>query len=100
MDNQTDPNDLANVSPNDPGIGIFLVPNVQSDQYAAALKVYVPDIKYAECIRRGQFALAFKWVPAAIATVSQLQQSHCSGPCVTSCAGKGCVCNQQRGMCE
>jgi hypothetical protein len=65
--NQTKQEWLEASEPNTLGTGLFLVPDVQSDQVGAVQKVVVPDITYKQCIQRGMFVVAFKWVPHTIA---------------------------------
>lgn len=100
MNNQTDPNDLINISPSDLGTGIFLIPDVQSERFGAMTKVFVSNISYPHCVHRGYFAFTFKWVPHTIATESELRNSNCSAPCVQTCVVKGCICNHATGLCE
>lgn len=100
MHNQTDPTDLLDIEPTDLGTGIFLIPDIQDPQFGAMRKEFIPDISYLECVRRGSFAFAFKWVPQTVASEAQLRHSNCSAPCVQTCVMKGCLCNTSRGVCE
>jgi hypothetical protein len=81
LHNQTDPKWLLAASPNDKGTGLFVIPDVTSVTSSApdaATKVYVPGITYEQCIRRGAFAMVFKWIPDAVA--HELE----GGPCSTN----------------
>jgi hypothetical protein len=101
MNDQTKEDFLDFVNQDSLGTGIFLIADVESDIYGAANKVFVQDITYSECIKRGQFAMAFKWVPNSEASVYQLRDTSCTPhSCVKSCVEKGCMCNEPRGICQ
>lgn len=104
MKNQTDLDSLSDMSLyelNNLGTGIFLIPNVESSIYADAKKVFVPDITYGDCVRRGEFAMAFKWVPHSEATFLELSTARCTcRPCISSCVEKSCICNERTGRCQ
>jgi hypothetical protein len=98
MRNQTDPSWITGPE-NEMGTGIFLIPNVESEQIGAVRKVFVPDLTYVDCARRGILAVAFKWVPQRIASFQVLNQSSCRPErCVSSCTEPGCMCDQ--GVCQ
>ncbi len=101
MDNQTSLAILSNIQPTDLGTGIFLLPDVESPIFGAAIKRCIADIIYPECVKRGQFAMAFKWVPNSAMTFQQIQINACGQLlCVDSCAPEGCVCNRAQGICQ
>ncbi len=104
MNNQTNEKLLADIDQyydNELGTGIFLIADVESDIYGAAKKVFVGDITYSECIKRGQFVMAFKWIPNSKAQLSDLQSTSCTPhKCVDSCVEDGCMCNKIQGICE
>jgi hypothetical protein len=101
MDNQTDPADLVSVTAITKGTGIFLIPDLKSDVFGAMNKEFIADITYADCIMRGQFAFAFKWVPDDVEKEKSLKQAKCSNErCVKTCKIRGCICNRARGICQ
>jgi hypothetical protein len=91
VQNQTDPDWLSGLSPSDLGTGLFLIPDVHSDRFGAVKKEFVPGITYSECIRRGLFVIAFKWIPIRVHDFStlQAQAGHCGQPCTCSCVVPG-----------
>ena len=97
--NQTDPASLALAQdPTARGTGIFLVPDFDSRDAEATRKEFVADISYPECETRGQLAAAFRWVPATVASMADLQAQTCGDTCVLRCAKHGCMC--KNGLCE
>ena len=61
--NQTNPRWLEGYDTNTSGIGVFLVPDVQKPE-GIPLKMEVQqNLTYPECVRRAEFAAAFKWIP-------------------------------------
>jgi hypothetical protein len=78
--NQTEEKWLEFSNPEDLGTGIFLIPDVKSDKFGAAQKLVVPDITYPQCVQRGMFTIAFKWVPHSVASASELEV-----PCEQQC---------------
>ncbi|SAK82390.1 hypothetical protein AWB78_04018 [Caballeronia calidae] len=103
MHNQTDPVHLANMQQGDLGTGIFLIPWCDADDYefGAVRKVFKEKITYAECVLRGQNAVAFKWIPQTVASAAELRQHDChDAPCARSCKQHGCACNDLTGRCK
>ena len=83
------------------GTGIFLIPDVESDDEFATRKLFVQDLSYTDCVRRGARAMAFKWVPEPVAAYLSLKSSTCGGvPCVDRCVADGCLCNRATGKCQ
>jgi len=100
MDNQTNPEWLIELTPESLGTGIFLMPDVFSERFGDMIAPAVPNITYGNCIQRGMFAVAFKWVPERISTYEALLKSpKCYGPCVDTCKQPGCICNKITGQC-
>jgi hypothetical protein len=99
MINETNPGWLEGLDPDSLGIGLFLVPDVSSDQFGAAQKLMVPDITYPQCVQRGMFTIAFKWVPHSVGTTSADLETRCGQPCVRTCVERGCICNPITGVC-
>ncbi|MCL5999203.1 MAG: hypothetical protein M1546_24535 [Chloroflexi bacterium] len=102
MKNQTDPNWLEGLQPEQLGTGLFLLPDVFSERYAAMIVAAVPQITYPQCVLRGMFAVAYKWVPERIASFEQLQEDVDCGdtmPCAGQCRRLGCMCNDATGLC-
>lgn len=61
-ENQTDPDELKKKpSPTFKGSGVFAVPDPR--EHAGYQKFVVPNITYQDCVQRGAFCMAFKWVP-------------------------------------
>jgi hypothetical protein len=92
MHDQTDPSWLRDSNPQDLGTGIFLVPDVISDEIGAVRRVIVPDLTHQQCERRGAFTPAFKWVPQWIASVEVIQRTDCHGDCTVLTDEPGCLC--------
>ncbi|MPR06184.1 hypothetical protein [Microvirga tunisiensis] len=95
-DNQTGDDALKEASSTTRGTGIFSVPDPTSQDYMAHKKVVVPDITYQECIRRGAFCIAYKWV-ARILDPDDPAETECPKPpngmlCAGSCANDLCLC--------
>ena len=74
---QTDPKGLEASEFDDLGTGLFLIPDVQKEELDAQLKVFVPDITYHECIKRGKHTMAFRWIPHMIMTFEELTAERC-----------------------
>jgi hypothetical protein len=97
--NQTDPAELANVNPaSTPGSGIFAIPDPNTvpdpvvDPFGAIAKVVVSPLTYDDCIRRGFFCIAFKWVPRSL-NPTQTACPTPGAPCVSHCAARDlCLC--------
>ena len=90
-ENQTDPSDLANATSATRGSGIFAVPNPLVGNFGSVTKIVVKSITYTECVQRGMFCIAFKWVPRQLdanVTACPTQGSLC----VKSCANDLCLC--------
>ncbi|SDQ36478.1 hypothetical protein SAMN05445850_0405 [Paraburkholderia tuberum] len=102
MLNQTNPDDLFDIQPEELGTGYFLIPDVESDEYGAATKVPKTDITYSDCIRRGEFTMGYRWVPNRKAQdLEAANATNCKGPCNGECWRRGhdCVCNDAQGRC-
>ena len=100
MQNQTDPRLLRGLSPSQRGTGVFLVPNPDSEVYGDGTSVLVPNITYDQCIMRGAFVIAFKWVPDSVRTFQQMQEPvTCGEPCSDYCEEARCICNYLRKVC-
>lgn len=101
MNNQTDPAWLLNLGPTQLGTGLFMLPDVLSDSFGAMIVQAVQDILYADCLRRGALAVAFKWVPHTIADYQKLLIAKCHPHiCVATCVEPGCMCNMYLGTCH
>jgi len=90
VQNQTSLNDLLKSGEGTSGTGIFLVPDPTRGDFGAFEKVRVQKITYQDCVRRGVFCIAFKWVPRALTA-----ESPCSTPnepCDIGCADDNCFC--------
>lgn len=74
--NQTEDEWLEQTQPDDLGTGIFLVPDVENSDGSAVRKVFVPDITYHDCVRRGN-ACIFKWVPYSVRSHDELVGGTC-----------------------
>ncbi len=74
--NQTEPDWLIDIIPQDKGVGVFAIADVERSESGAAKVIQVPGITYPECIKRGQFTMSFNWIPDALA--DQLQQHKCA----------------------
>ena len=54
---------------------------------------FQPDLPYELVRHLAAGALAFKWVPHAVASLEELRHSRCLGlSCVQRCAKPGCLC--------
>lgn len=95
MDNQTERRWVEATSDDDEGTGIFL-----KQGSPTPIKSFEQDMTYAECVARGQSAIAFKWVPHDIASFSALQAAGCGNRrCVDFCVKPGCICDRASGRC-
>jgi hypothetical protein len=91
IQNQTSPAALANAASGALGSGVFIVPDVVEGGFGRVSKIIIPNITYVDCIRRGVYCIAFKWV------LRQLnpQASSCPTPganCTGDCAHDECAC--------
>ncbi len=100
MQNQTNVDWLVDLGSDQLGTGLFLIPDVRVNVFGAAFKHLIPDITYTDCIMRGAFVIAVKWVPHTIADFQTLQGTGCGRRCVATCVEPGCICNPYRGQCE
>lgn len=92
VQNQTKAEWLDPGKPDALGTGIFVIPDVRSDQPLAVRKEFVPDLTYLQCVQRGLLTLVFKWVPHSVKSFSELQQQSCGQQCVDTCVEFGCTC--------
>lgn len=92
MHDQTDPSWLRDSKPEDLGTGIFLIPDVTSDDIGAVTRVVVPNLSHRECGKRGAFTPAFKWVPYWVADIDAIQHAGCYGDCTVLSDEPGCLC--------
>lgn len=99
IQNQTDPAELTNIDPNTRGTGIFAVPDPTKPDFGAITKLPpVHDLTYDECIMRGFFCVAFKWIankPGRLVPNST-QCPDAGLPCVTTCRSDLCLCIKGR----
>lgn len=89
-DNQTTKSALDSAIAGKKGSGVFAVADPRSNEPMAVQKVIVPNIEYLDCVRRGAFCLAFKWVPEVLS-----EKSTCPNPgtpCVHDCSDDLCLC--------
>lgn len=95
--NQTHPDWLKHTkSGKETGTGIFLVPD-PSKGVLAHSKVMVPNLTYRDAAMRGHTCTAFKWVPTAVKSHSDLVAGvGCSGSCISwqDCGDPSCMCSQ------
>lgn len=77
---QTNRDWINGIEPTQLGTGIFLIPDVEKNEYGTCKQVVVGDIGYHDCIRRGLHAKAFKWVPHTIAPEEQVSGGSCRVP--------------------
>jgi hypothetical protein len=98
-DNQTNDDwlELPTVAhdPNAKGTGVILIA-------AGSNKDYAPDVTYDDLLARDAVErfYAFAWVPHAVATFKQIQQTPCSGRCSKTCKRPGCLCDRSVGRCK
>lgn len=73
------------------GTGVFLTgdPDSLPSPYK---KVFVENIKYAECLQRGVYCFAFKWIPHAELSYEQLK--------LIDCTNKKCSDDNPHGTCN
>jgi hypothetical protein len=98
VQNQTHPKEFINAASGAPGTGIFLVPDLGIEAaIGATIKITIPNLTYSECIQKGLYCIAFKWVSRILS--SQATQCTTPGaPCVTWCDDDLCMCKE--GHCE
>src|SRR5438876_914956 len=98
VQNQTDPKELLTAASGAPGTGIFLVPDVRVEAaFGATIKMIIPNLTYNECIQKGIYCVAFKWVSRILSS----QTTPCAtpgAPCVTWCDDDQCFCKD--GQCQ
>jgi hypothetical protein len=94
--NQTDPDVLKSGDATTLGTGIFAVPDPASEEFGAVRKEMVDDITYEDCVKRGHFVRAFKWVPRTAGQQDQtMLKNTCAIAgvrCVDRCAPANCLC--------
>jgi hypothetical protein len=116
MYDQTDWSWLANLTVNQLGTGIYLVPPgsppgkpqltappLFPSRFGPPYKRLEPGVTYDACKQNACTvqAMVFKWVPHTIASFSDIQQTQCSaGPCTDTCVTPGCICNPDKLVCE
>jgi hypothetical protein len=86
LKNQTEDSAVAGQDAFELGIGVFALPDISTA--GAVTKQIVRDITYAECVARGEHAIAFKWVQSH----ANVDQPCVPRRCVTRCAEPGCLC--------
>jgi hypothetical protein len=91
-DNQTKPFSLD--TDQNIGTGVFAVPDPENPEFGAAKAVVVPRITYQECVMRGEFTMAFKWIPGPQAYI---ECPVVGERCVKDCGHDYCLC--VRGRC-
>lgn len=101
--NQT-PKEAFQILRDDPeavGTGIFLVPAPEEGALQWAVQ-FVPDLTYAESVRRGVHCLGFKFIPGKLMPLPELCESvasGCSGDCnIAQFCQYPCFC--WHGMCS
>lgn len=100
MKNQTEPNWVIEYG-DENGLGLFLVPDPQSETFGAAKVVEANGISYDSCLVRGYFTIAFKWIPQTILGQAENEPDHkCKGRCVETCRDPLCICNRVNGRCQ
>ena len=108
MYDQTDPQQTANVAPDELGTGLFLVPPPNPFPTTRAIGVLVAsqilDVTYRECrvIAALRDAHAMKWVPHRVGLFGDLQATRgtCGQPCTGTCVEIGCLCNEITHRCQ
>jgi hypothetical protein len=115
MYDQTDWKWLANLTANQLGTGIYLLPPVpppgrpqlpgphSRSPFGPPYKMLQPNVTYDVCKQNACVvqAMVFKWVPETIASFSDIEQTQCSaGPCTDTCVTPGCLCSPDKGVCE
>jgi|SRR5215831_9675389 len=114
MYDQTDWNWLANLTVNQLGTGIYLLP-VKPPQVPPPVtgppfspssgptnKLFQPGITYDVCKQNACRAKAsvFRWVPETIASFTVIQQTQCPDlKCTDTCVTPGCICDPDIGQC-
>jgi hypothetical protein len=97
--NQTDAKqinaDIAARENNQPllGVGLFLLPEPEKG-ILEFRKAIVEGITYKECILRGQYCLAFKWVSGALDRNALFCRQDCANG---TCPDTFCICNSFQG---
>lgn len=80
------------------GTGVFLVADPQKTSGPAARTLLVKDITFSECVRRGAYAISFKWVPRRVRPEIKVEdEGPCQGSCVDTCPRPLCFC--ENGSC-
>jgi hypothetical protein len=80
------------------GTGVFL----RTAASGETLVTLEQNLSYEVCVRQGQSFVAFKWIPAAVASFAQVGSSRCrlvGERCTDSCDADGCLCNPARQQC-
>lgn len=75
------------------GVGLFLLPDPEKGALEFK-KIIVEGITYKECIQRGHYCLAFKWVPGKLDRKALLCHSGCENGL---CTDTFCICNPFNG---
>jgi hypothetical protein len=96
---QTDPQWLVDLTPEQLGTGLLLVKQPDSDK---TVKVHKSDIRYDQFkIYAGlQSSIAIKWVPHTISDQATLLGLKCHGYCETTCVKPGCICDSANHQCS
>ncbi len=89
MHNQTEQPYMHHALSGEQGVGIFVIPDLNSDEQDPVTVVEVSDIDYLRCVKRGSRTLAFKWIPAM--EYAKITATQCGGPCASGCS-HNCVC--------
>jgi hypothetical protein len=92
--NQTSRQALVDLDSSALGTGVFGVPDPQQKEFGAIKKVVIPSLTYDDCILRGFFVIAFKWVPYRSTPIpTALSECPLAGErCVDECAHDLCLC--------
>lgn len=91
--NQTNPEWLVGQGVDDVGTGAFLVPDVSRSE-GLPLKTEIQEgLSYVECVRRAEFAAAFKWIPKVISNSTNFETVNCKPElCLDYCSETLCWC--------
>jgi hypothetical protein len=91
--NQTKPEWLVGQGENSVGTGAFLVPDVTRSEGLPLKMEWQNGLSYVECVRRAEFAAAFKWIPQAIANSTDFGTVNCKPElCLGYCSETLCWC--------
>jgi hypothetical protein len=94
------PTDLETARNSIKGWGLFVVPDPEKGilEYKT---VYVENITYEECCKRGQNCYVYKWVHPDQPTIDEVKKQLLKQPCYRKCVASrecyvGCHCSHYR----